>query len=515
MEKVQTPKGTSFLGRFMVMKGALRELWIIFGTKILSIVAYGLVNSTLVLWLSKDLGYGDVPAGFMVAVWSALMTLFTVMVGSLVDAIGIRLSLLIGFGICLGARLVMSFVTAPWFVIPAGLLPLALGEALMVPVMVAAIKRFATTAQRSMAFSMFYAMMNVGFAISGFIFDKVRTTLGEYGHLALPGADFSLSTYQTLILLGFLFTVPNLILVWIGIRDGIEMGEDGQVRIHKAESKYAGQPVMTAAFKSGMDALGEWKRIFTGLWHQPAFYRFLAFLTLVVFVRMIFYHFHYTFPKYGIRELGEGAPIGQLFGVLNPVLIVILVPLVGALTQKISAYRVVIFGSLIGALSIFFMAMPPVWFQGLADGFLGDLIARKWLGVQTDVVNPLFVSIFFSVVMLSVGEAFFSPRLYEYPAAIAPKGQEASYMSLSMLPYFVAKFFVGPLSGWLLVTFCPESGPRNSEMMWLIIALMAMVTPIGLFVLRPWIQVQEAGRDGHEEEVPVAEAAVAEESEDQ
>ncbi len=200
---------------------------------------------------------------------------------------------------------------------------------------------------------------------------------------------------------------------------------------------------------------------------------------------------------------------------LNPVLIVILVPLVGALTQKISAYRVVIFGSLIGALSIFFMAMPPVWFQGLADGFLGDLIARKWLGVQTDVVNPLFVSIFFSVVMLSVGEAFFSPRLYEYPAAIAPKGQEASYMSLSMLPYFVAKFFVGPLSGWLLVTFCPESGPRNSEMMWLIIALMAMVTPIGLFVLRPWIQVQEAGRDGHEEEVPVAEAAVAEKSEDQ
>ncbi len=515
MENAQTSKELGFLQKFMVLKGALRELWIIFGTKILSIVAYGLVNSTLVLWLSKDLGYSDVSAGFMVALWSTLLTLFTVMIGSLVDAIGLRLSLLIGFGVCLAARGVMAFFTAPWFVIPAGLLPLALGEALMVPVMVAAIKKYATTAQRSMAFSMFYAMMNVGFAISGYIFDRVRTELGEYGQYALPGAGFSLTTYQTLILLGFLFTIPNLFLVWWGLRDGIEVDEDGQVKVHKNESKYSEYPVLTAALKSSLDALVEWKRIFTGLWHQPAFYRFLAFLTLVAGVRLIFYHFHYTFPKYGIRELGEGAPIGRLFGVLNPVLIVFLVPLVGALTQKISAYRVVIFGSLIAAVSVFFMAMPPVWFQGLADGPMGDLIARKWLGVPDSTpVNPLFISIFLSVITLSVGEAFYSPRLYEYPAAIAPKGQEASYMSLSLLPYFVAKFFVGTLSGWLLMRFCPESGPRESETMWLIIGLMALITPIGLFLLRPWIQVKAAGRD-EEDSIPMAQAAVQEESEDQ
>ena len=38
----------SFIGKFMVLKGAVRELWIIFGTKILTILAYSLVNSTLV-----------------------------------------------------------------------------------------------------------------------------------------------------------------------------------------------------------------------------------------------------------------------------------------------------------------------------------------------------------------------------------------------------------------------------------------------------------------------------------
>ena len=46
---------------------------------------------------------------------------------------------------------------------------------------------------------------------------------------------------------------------------------------------------------------------------------------------------------------------------------------------------------------------------------------------------------FLFVVLLSEGEAIYSPRLYEYTAAIAPKGQEASYMALSSLPFFLAK----------------------------------------------------------------------------
>ena len=40
----------------------------------------------------------------------------------------------------------------------------AAGEAMLTPVMVAAVRRYATTAQRSIAFAIFYAMMNTGFA---------------------------------------------------------------------------------------------------------------------------------------------------------------------------------------------------------------------------------------------------------------------------------------------------------------------------------------------------------------
>ncbi|OGR86909.1 MAG: hypothetical protein A2021_09015, partial [Elusimicrobia bacterium GWF2_52_66] len=482
----------SFIGKFMVLSGAVRELWLIFGTKILTIIAYGLVGtSTLGLWLSSDLGMSDKSAGFVIASWSSVLTIFTVMVGSLVDAVGIRKSLLAGFGLCVLARFVMSFFSAPWIALPLGLLPLALGEALQTPVMVAAVRRFSSTKQRSIAFSIYYSMMNVGFAVAAWTFDKVRAGLGEYGHYTIPYAGFQISTYQTIILLSLLFTIPNLLIIYFGLRGGVEATDEG-VKINPEQTKYSGQSFLGAFFLSCRDALKDWKRIFASLWTQPTFYRFLAFFGFVVFVKLILYHMYYTFPKFAIRELGEGAPIGHIFGLLNAVIVVILAPVIGALTQRFTAYKAVVIGTTIAALSVFFMAVPPAMFQNLADGWLGNIIGHTWLGLAGPV-NPLYVAIVLCVVIYSVGESFYSPRLYEYPAAIAPKGQEGSYMALSMLPYFFAKFIVGSISGFLLARYCPAEGPRNSQMIWLIVGSMALLSPIGLLLARRYIQVHEAG----------------------
>lgn len=490
----QAPKGAaaSFLAKFTVLFGAVRELWIVFGVKLIGIAAYGLMNSTLVLWLSSDLGFSDVEAGTIVTVWSSLMTLITVLIGSLTDAIGLRKAFLLGIWICLFSRLVMTISMGWPLALGLGLLPLALGEALLGPVMVAAIKHCTSTAQRSIAFSIFYAMMNGGFAIANFLFDEVRKGLGEYGHLALPFGLGGLSTYRTIFLVSLALTIPNLILLVFFFRSGVEVTDDG-VRIAPVERVKSTAPLLEQAWTSTREALRETVRIFASLWQQSGFYKFLVFLSLAAFVRLIFFHLFYTYPKFGIRELGAGAPVGRLF-MVNSVLIMILVPIVGALTQRISAYRMVIGGSTVAAASVFVMALPPQWFTGLANGWLGDAVGHAYLGL-TGEVHPYYVMIFLFVTTLSIGEAFYSPRLYEYAAAIAPKGQEASYMALSYLPYFLAKSIVGILSGFLLNYFCPEVGPRNSQMLWLIIALTTAIAPIGLIVLRPYIQVKEEGRE--------------------
>lgn len=482
---------STFLQHFTVLKGAVRELWIVFGVKFIGFAAYGVMNSTLVLWLSSDLGYSDAKAGYLVAMWSTVMTLMIVMVGSLTDAIGLRKTFLFGVTIALAARVIMTFGETKALTLAGGFFPLALGEALLGPVMVAAIKRYATTAQRSISFSIFYAMMNAGLFVANNLFDLLRTKLGEYGNFTVPVLGTELSTYRTLFLVSTLLTVPNVILLWGFFREGIEVTDEGVTFRPKPP------PSNTGLFQSTWDvskkALVDTARIFAGLWGQTGFYKFLIFLSLATFVRLIFFHMYYTYPKFGIRELGEGAPVGRLFAI-NSALIIFLVPLVGAFSQKISAYRMVLFGTFIAAGSVFIMACPPQWFEPQAQGALGHWVGSVWLGLK-GTVHPYYVMIFLFVILLSCGEAFYSPRLYEYAAAIAPKGQEASYMAMSFLPFFLAKFIAGMFSGKLLEAFCPANGPRQSNILWLIIALVTAIGPIGLLAFRRRIQVREEGRD--------------------
>src|SRR5207248_8040904 len=123
---------------------------------------------------------------------------------------------------------------------------------------------------------------------------------------------------------------------------------------------------------------------------------------------------------------------------------------------------------------------------------LGHLVGHQYLGLKGSV-HPYYVMAAAYFVLWSIGEAFYSPRVYEYAAAIAPKGQEASYGALSYVPLFLGKLLVGS-SGILLATYCPEQGVRHSEMMWLIFALAVTVAPVGLIAMRRHIRVREEGR---------------------
>ena len=488
-----------FLQKFLCLRSAPRELWIILFIYILENLAYMTgASSVLVLWLSADLSFDDIEAGAMYTGWSSVMTLITLFVGSLTDVLGLRRAFLTGMTLCVISRFVMASSVSRWIVLPGGLYLQAVGLALMVPVMVAGVKRYSNAAQRSVAFSLYYALMNLGFACGSWIVDRVRanppTGLGEHGTWTMPMLGAHLSTYRVLILLSAAFSVPGLFILWKWLREGVEMTEQGVVITPRATAASNGDHPLATAWKNISSTAVKTGKIFGSLWGQKSFYQFLGFMSLVVGVRMVFFHLNVTFPKFAIRELGDGAPFARLTTMLNSVLILVLVPICGALTHRITAYRMVTVGSFFSALSVFFLAVPQSWFQSLADGWLGHFIACSWLGVQGPV-NPLYVSIFFFTIFLSLGEALWSPRLYEYSAAIAPRGQEASYMALSLLPWFLAKLMVGGTSGTLLKAFCPPEGARHSAMMWTIIGCMAMVTPVGAVLFRKFLQVHEEGRD--------------------
>src|SRR5207244_11211599 len=124
-EEIVAPRGLGgFIAKFTVLRGARRELWLTFLIKFLIYTAYSVTNKTMVLWLSKDLGFNDQAAGALVGwVWAPAMTVFTLLAGSLTDAIGLRRTLFLDVRICPVARSVMVVTTIPSLALACGVLP--------------------------------------------------------------------------------------------------------------------------------------------------------------------------------------------------------------------------------------------------------------------------------------------------------------------------------------------------------------------------------------------------------
>src|SRR6266508_3919845 len=192
-----------FLAKFTVLKGAQRELWLTFLIKFFIYTAYSVTNKTMVLWLSKDLGFNDQAAGALVGwVWAPAMTVFTLLAGSLTAAIGLRRTFFLGVAICTVARSVMITTTNPSLALACGVLPLAVGEALGTPVLLAATRRYSTTAQRSISFSIIYMVMNIGYIAAGWIFDYVRDL-----NLRISIGGFEPTSYQQLFMVSLAFEI--------------------------------------------------------------------------------------------------------------------------------------------------------------------------------------------------------------------------------------------------------------------------------------------------------------------
>jgi hypothetical protein len=327
-----------------------------------------------------------------------------------------------------------------------------------------------------MSFSLIYMVMNVGYLAAGYIFDFVRRSSG---HFSLFG--FEPTTHQQL----FMVSLGIEIIIFPAIYF-LRRGED-----ERAKSRARSASLLGGIAQTVRQSATETLQLFGRLVGQSAFARIIVFFLLIGFLKAIFLQMDYVFPKFGDRVLGMGAPVGRLANI-NGWMIIVLVPVIGALTQRLSAYRMVIIGGAICAAGVFIMALPTAWFLSAAEGGLGQWLGHSYLGLQ-GAIHPYYVMTALYLVVFSVGEAFYSPRVYEYAAAIAPQGQEASYGALAYLPFLIGKLLIGT-AGWVLSAFVPEHGQRRPELMWLIFALAASMAPIGLIVFRRFIRVPEAGR---------------------
>ncbi len=367
-----------------------RELWLVYLVTILEYLGVYSFLQTLPLWLTSDHAMSDKTAGWWAATWSTLLTLFVFLVGAIADTVGVRRTLIVSFSLAAVTRLAMSLAPTSTTAI-ASLLAFGFAFATSGPVLQTAVHRAATKRARAFAFSLWYVSLNVaGTLVGPLLIDPTRhafidpTTNKLAAHaVTLPIFGSRMMTANGAIMgLGFVFAAVSAAVVLL-------LRKDFEHRVDPDEE--AGPKAKPGIITALKDVLGD-KR----------FWRFIVLLVFLSLVRMMFQHMHFTWPKYITRERGDSFPIGTVWA-LNSFLILFLAPLGTAITRKLKPFNVLLVGAFISALSPFVLC--------LGSALLFQIVM---------------------VVVLTIGEALWTPRLYEYNVSIAPRGREATVIQAAI-----------------------------------------------------------------------------------
>jgi proton-dependent oligopeptide transporter, POT family len=414
-------------------------------------IAYFGILNLLVLFLGKDVGMSDAWSGRAVSFFTGAVTLFMFGMGFLSDKLGVRKALRLSLVVMLVGRVLL--VIAPDIAGPGvgaqsfawlSLLLMALGSGMLQPTLYAGAKEYTDPRTAAVTFSLVYAIMNFGIAAEGLVSPYIRTDTPfiHLGSFTLNGLG---KGYSGVFWFCAGFTALMLVLTTLLFTKKVEQHD----RIGVVEQ--------TAAEKKHDADTNFWQK----LRELPLFNaRFAFFIFILLPVQTLFAHQFLTIPDYIMRAFpaSVGARYEWIVGI-NPVIIVIFVPLISALTRKAKVLNMMIIGTTISA-AITFILVP----------------------------GPNLAALLIYTIVFSFGEAVWSSRFYEYVATLAPAGKVGAYMGLAGIPWFLAKFTTGLYSGLFLEKFVPTTGVQDTSTLWLIYGIIACMSPIGLLLGKRWME---------------------------
>lgn len=447
-----------------------RALWGVNLAYVLEGTAYFGVLSYLAIYFSDYVFQGvanpDVPAGLMVGVLTAGITLSMFVLGFVADKFGVRNALIWAFLFLIGGRVLIAgagYAFAPnglgstlHLVTMAGIALIIIGYGMYQPAAYTAVKQFTNPKTAGMAFAMLYALMNLGGWLPTFAF-----LLRDDDYLGLGiGGVFWVYAAMTVVALMATFalltkkTVANAIATAKAETVAIKAAEKGETAPTEAEVAAEDSRVAEAKPVGFSANFKDW--LINHPFTDP---KFTFFIFALIPVQTLFAYNWLVLPVYINRSYSGW--IGEYFEIaanFNPILIFIFAPIVAAVTQKRKVYNMMIAGTFIMAAPAFFLAF----------GTTG------WL---------LFAYLF----IMTIGEAMWQPRFLQYAAEIAPEGRTGVYMGVAQFPWFLTKLIVPLYSGTLIAKYVPAEGFKNPEKLWLISACIAMLSTVLLVLARGWI----------------------------
>jgi dipeptide/tripeptide permease len=362
---------------------------------------YGIFN-LLAIYLTNSpetgaLGFSQVEKGMIMGIVNAILYFLPVITGAIADKFGYKKVLIIAFLVLSSGYYLMGKVSS-FSMVFASFFYVAIGAALFKPIISATIARTTNESNSSLGFGIFYMIVNIGGLAGPLLASELREISWNYVFLMSSGS-----------------ILINLLIVLLFFRE----------------------PGRQLNSESLLQSLGT---IFKNIFSVLKDLRFVAFLAIITGAWTVYWQYFYSLPVF-MEQWINTAPLYNALNSISPVFAQkIGTPSGIILTEKIIAIDALFIICFQVLVSSFVMKFRPL--QSMTAGILINSVGLT-LSVLTN--NPFFTVT--SILIFSLGEMAFSPKILEYIGRIAPKEKAGLYMGTQFLPMALGNFIGGFIAG--------------------------------------------------------------------
>ena len=433
-------------------------------TELFERAAYYSMASFIVIYLGR-LGLGDYWPSTLNGVLWFLVYFLPILSGTIADQIGFRRSLLLACVLLVGGYFLMGYpvwfggqtlalqagkeVTAGMGVmgpVAAAIVLIGIGGSFVKPCIAGTVQR-THLGKATLAFAIFYMVINVGSVFGRLTAFFVRTKLGKL---------------DTIFLVSMVAAVLAFMVVLLLYRDPESVVDPNKPKRTIPE-------------------------VFFGMFKVLGNGRFVMFLVVSSGFYFIYNQVYNVLPLY-VKKTVELTPAMDLYTMANPITIVLFQLLITRLFGKMPPIKSIIVGTVIIGLAMLINVAPLY--------MAGGVTMKLWLPL-----GSLFVVM--TVALIAFGELFASSRLYEYIGSLAPKGQEGLFLGYANLPMAIGSLVGGPAGAWLFnKVMCagavkqPDGllklDPQAAATGWVILTLFGLGSALSLWIYNRWLQKQPA-----------------------
>src|SRR5271165_3674798 len=391
-----------------VKHGFERSFWVANISELFERLSYYAAFAVLARYLHESLNFPTERAAGLSGLFGGLVWFLAIFGGAIADRLGFRRALSMAYLILAVAYFLMGSVGASWLAPVRNVVPLfalvafvlmlpALGVSLVKPCVVGTTARAAHENVRSLGYSIYYTLVNIGGFFGPLMASRVKQHLSAENVFRASAVSVLLMFFAVLLF----FREPS---------------------------------------KSGEARTGSFAVTMRNFWNVLTNPKFMAFLLIFTGYWIVYWQEFITLPLY-VHDYVDGKADTESMLSTGPVIVIAFTVLFSVMTQKMTAFRAVILGTLIAMVAFSILAL-----------------------------HSTIYAVYATLVVIAVGELIQSPRYYDYISRLAPAGQQGTYMGFAFLPLGIGSFLGGPIGGALLHHF-GEVQHRPKLFLWALIAI--------------------------------------------